>query len=66
MASFGSEVSTKDLNYVRHRHISIPALREAITIVTNGTLAARDPAIWGDGTTPAPRIPSTLGPGIRI
>ena len=27
------------------------ALREAIAVVANGTLAARNPAIWGDGTT---------------
>jgi len=50
MASLGSEVTTKDLAYVRHRYISVPALREAIAIVANGTLAARNPAIWGDGT----------------
>ncbi len=50
LASLGSEVSTKDLAYVRHRSLSVPALREAIATVANGTLAARDPAIWGDGT----------------
>lgn len=50
MASIGSGVTTRDLNYVRHRYINVPALREAIAIVTNGTLAARNPAIWGDGT----------------
>ncbi len=50
LASLGSEVSTKDLAYVRHRYLSVPALREAIATVANGTLAARDPAIWGDGT----------------
>jgi TnpA family transposase len=50
MASFGSGVTTKDLAYVRRRYISVPALRQAIGIVANGTLAARDPAIWGDGT----------------
>src|SRR5712691_7972210 len=50
LASLGSEVSTKDLAYVRHRYLSVPALREAIATVATGTLAARDPAIWGDGT----------------
>lgn len=50
MASFGSGVTTKELIYVRHRYISVPALREAIAIVTNGTLAARNPTIWGEGT----------------
>ena len=42
---------TKDLAYVRRRYLSVDALREAIAIVTNGTLRARDPAIWGEGTT---------------
>ncbi len=50
LASLGSEVSPKDLAYVRPRYLSVPALREAIATVANGTLAARDPAIWGDGT----------------
>jgi TnpA family transposase len=49
MASLGSGV-TRDLTYVRHRYISVPALRQAIAIVANGTLAVRNPAIWGDGT----------------
>jgi TnpA family transposase len=30
-------------------YISVDALRRAIAIVTNGTLRARNPAIWGDG-----------------
>jgi TnpA family transposase len=50
MATLGSGVTTKDLTYVRHRYISVPALRAAIAVVTNGTLAARQPAIWGNGT----------------
>jgi TnpA family transposase len=29
----------------------VDQLREAVAIVTNGTLRARNPAIWGDGTT---------------
>ena len=51
MASFGSGVTAKDLTYVRHRYISVPALRQAIAVVANGTLAARNPALWGTGTT---------------
>ena len=50
MASLGSGVTTKDLSYVRHRYISVPALRAATGTVANGTLAARNPTIWGDGT----------------
>lgn len=50
MASLGSGVTTKDLAYVRQRYITVPALREAIAVVANGTLAARNPAIWGEGT----------------
>ena len=51
MASLGSGVTAKDLTYVRHRYISVPTLRQAIVVVANGTLAARQPAIWGTGTT---------------
>jgi TnpA family transposase len=51
MASLGSGVTIKDLAYVRRRYLSVPTLREAIAVVANGTLAARNPAIWGDGTT---------------
>jgi TnpA family transposase len=50
MASLGSGVTIKDLAYVRRRYLSVPTLREAIAVVANGTLAARNPAIWGDGT----------------
>lgn len=41
----------KDLVYVRRRYITVDQLRRAIAIVTNGTLIARNPAIWGEGTT---------------
>jgi len=51
MASLHSGVTYKDLAYVRRRYINVEALRQAIGIVTNGTLQARNPAIWGDGTT---------------
>ena len=43
--------TAKDLAYVRRRYVTIDALRQAIAIITNGTLQARNPAIWGDGTT---------------
>jgi len=51
MAGLRSGVTYKDLAYVRRRYIGVDALRQAIAIVTNGTLHARNPAIWGDGTT---------------
>ncbi len=41
----------RDLVYTRRRYITVDQLRKAIAIVTNGTLRARNPAIWGDGTT---------------
>src|SRR5215472_7825612 len=41
----------KDLVYVRRRYLTVDRLRRAIAIVTNGTLRARNPAIWGEGTT---------------
>ena len=51
MASSESGVSARDLAYVRRRYISHDALRQAIAVVANGTLRARNPAIWGAGTT---------------
>jgi TnpA family transposase len=51
MAGLESGVTYKDLAYVRRRYLNVDALRRAIAIVTNGTLHARDPAIWGEGTT---------------
>ncbi|MGH8291710.1 MAG: Tn3 family transposase [Steroidobacteraceae bacterium] len=41
----------KDLAYVRRRYVTVDQLRKAIGVVTNGTLHARAPLIWGDGTT---------------
>jgi len=41
----------KDLVYVRRRYLTVDRLRRAIAIVTSGTLNARNPAIWGQGTT---------------
>jgi TnpA family transposase len=43
--------SYRDLTYARRRYITPDRLRQAIATVTNGTLHARNPAIWGDGTT---------------
>ena len=51
MAGLQSGTTAKDLAYVRRRYLAADALREAIAIVANGTLHARDPNIWGDGTT---------------
>ncbi len=51
MAGLQSGTTAKDLAYVRRRYITVDALRQAIATVTNGTLHARDPRIWGDGTT---------------
>src|ERR1700719_87259 len=51
MAGLESGVTAKDLAYVRRRYISsVDMLRQAIAIVTDGTLRARNPAIWGTCT----------------
>jgi TnpA family transposase len=39
------------LAYVRRRYISVDAMRRAVGIVADGTLRARNPTIWGSGTT---------------
>jgi TnpA family transposase len=51
MAGLQAGVTAKDLAYVRRRYLRVDALRRAIAIVTDGTLRARDPAVWGEGTT---------------
>jgi TnpA family transposase len=51
MAGLRSGTTAKDLAYVRRRYITVDTLRQAIAIVTNGTLRARNPVIWGEGTT---------------
>lgn len=51
MAGLDSGVTARELAYVRQRYISVDTLRGAIAIIANGTLAARNPATWGDGTT---------------
>jgi len=43
--------SYRDLSYVRRRYLTPDRLREAIAVVTNGTLRARNPLLWGEGTT---------------
>ncbi len=51
MASLESGTTVKDLSYVRWRYISVEAMRRAVAIVADGTLHARNPTIWGSGTT---------------
>jgi len=43
--------SYRDLAYARRRYLTPDRLREAIAVVTNGTLRARNPLLWGEGTT---------------
>jgi TnpA family transposase len=45
------DVSYKDLLYVRRRFIMKSHLRQVIARVVNATLRARNPLIWGEGTT---------------
>jgi hypothetical protein len=51
MAGLDSGTTARDLAYVRRRYISVEAMRRAAAIVADGTLRARNPAIWGSGTT---------------
>jgi len=51
MASLDSGTTARDLAYVRRRYISVDAMRRAIGVIANGTLQARNSAIWGNGTT---------------
>ncbi len=43
--------SYKELLHTWRRYIDAESLRDATRRVANATLAARDPRIWGDGTT---------------
>jgi len=43
--------SYRDLAYARRRYITPDGVRQAIALITNGTLRARNPSIWGNGTT---------------
>ncbi len=51
MAGLDSGATARDLAYVRRRYIDVDAMRRAIAVVANGTLHARNSAIWGSGTT---------------
>ena len=51
MAGLDSGTTARDLAYVRRRYIGVDAMRRAIAIVADGTLHARNPAVWGSGTT---------------
>jgi TnpA family transposase len=51
VSSGDTSVSYRELLYVRRRFITKVSLREAISRVVNATLAARQPEIWGEGTT---------------
>lgn len=51
MAGLDSGTTARDLAYVRRRYISVETMRRAIAIVADGTLSARNTAIWGSGTT---------------
>ena len=67
MAGLESGVTAKDLAYVRRRYISsVDMLRRAIAIVADGTLRARNPAIWEPPQQRARPIPNTSVLGIRI
>jgi len=41
----------KELLHTRRRYIDAESLRDATRRVVNATLAVRDPAVWGEGTT---------------
>ena len=41
----------KELLHTRRRYIDTESLRDATRRVVNATLAVRDPAVWGEGTT---------------
>lgn len=51
MVGLDDATTYKDLLYARQRFITVEGLRRAIAIVANGTLKARNPLIWGEGTT---------------
>lgn len=43
--------SHKELLHTRRRYVDAESLQDATRRVVNATLAARDPALWGEGTT---------------
>ncbi len=50
MNSAADGTTYKDLAYTRRRYFTVENLRNAIATITNGTLRARNPALWGHGT----------------
>jgi TnpA family transposase len=44
-------ISYKELLHTRRRYVDADSLRDATRRVVNATLSARNPAIWGEGTT---------------
>ena len=51
MCSGGGEDSYAELQYIRRRYITKEQLRAAIARVCNAIFGARNPALWGEGTT---------------
>ena len=51
IANGQTDTDYKDLLYVRRRFVTKEQLREAIRLVVNAIFEARDPRIWGEGTT---------------
>jgi hypothetical protein len=51
MAGLDAGTTARDLADVRRRSISVETMRRALALVTDGTLSARNTAIWGSGTT---------------
>lgn len=43
--------SEDDLRYARRRYLSVQACRQVTRIIANATFAARQAALWGEGTT---------------
>jgi TnpA family transposase len=43
--------SEDDLRYIRRRHVTIQACRDAARAIANATFAARHAWLWGQGTT---------------
>ncbi len=51
MTNLESGTTAKELAYVKRRYLHPDTLRRAIAIVADGTLHARNTAIWGQSTT---------------
>jgi TnpA family transposase len=51
-AAAGDHPHTEDdLRYARRRYLTVEACRQAARIIANATFAARQAALWGEGTT---------------